>query len=282
MADAGGLLGARFFQQQQAALDEIELFERQAAAGFFQRLGVAWEMDGRPGRAARHQMVRRDDGGRQDFGKFRKVFQKRAEHRAEKFLVHSIDGRVDGQDGEMRRPALAVFEEFIGMNLVDGQLSASAIRKGGPPRHEDAATRLEFRFEKRLVEPRDLDESRAIADKRREDRHVAAAGFFLRDIRDRAGKCRLLADNQLRDRRLHGLVFVGARDVRQEVVHGHDAESREQLRLLRADALEILYGIGQFHRRFPFLGMNAFRAVRYTAINPPSAQECRGVHTPQA
>ena len=273
MADAHLLLSRRLLEQQQAALDEVELLERQAPARRFQQLRVFWEMDVFEGRASRQQVMRCDDGSRQDLGQLELRIEQRAHGRAEEFLVQSVRRGVDRQDAEMLRPIYAVIEELVRMDLADRELAAPAIRKSRPSGHEDAAACLELRLEERLVEPCDLHVARTVADKRREDRHAAAAGTLLRDVRDRAGERRLLAWHEVGDRRLDRLVFIGARIVGQQVAETRDAELREQLRLLRPDALDGLDGIRELHRHASIARFAS--SARYMAVGRSAAGSTR-------
>ena len=150
-----------------------------------------------------------------------------------------LGGRVDGQDAAEARCLLPWLQDLEAAQLAHGELAAAAVGIGSLAADEDAAARLERLLEVLLVEPGDLQDSRAVIEVGRQDGQAAPPRLLLQ-VDDGPRDCRDRARLQVGDARQDALVLVGAREVRQEVVDPRDAEARQRRFLLGADALEVL------------------------------------------
>ena len=246
VTDAEPRLLGLLLDEQQSALDEVELREGQTVARPLELLPVLREVHGAQGLASAHELVLSEDARRNELRQLVSGLQRLLDERAEELLVQPFRRRIDGQDAAEPGCLLPLFEDLEVAQLAHRELAAAAVGVGGLAADEDAPPDLELVLEVLLVEPGDLQEARAVIEVGRQDRQAAPPRLLLqvddgtRDRRDRARP-------QVSDARQRALVLIRARKVRQDIVDPRDAKPRELRLLLRPDALEVLDRIRDLH-----------------------------------
>ena len=250
-------LARPLLEEQQAALDEVKLLKGEPLPRRRERPCILRKMDGGKGIAPRHETVRPLDCWRQDFPKRQRRSEQRLHLPTEERLVERLRRSINGQDTQPALRLLPLREDLIRRELAHGKLPLPAVSVFHPSRDEEPSPGLQFLFQETLVEPTDLKEAGPITDECRQDIQVPRSRDLFPDAHDRARRRRLLARLQAANRREAALVLVGAREIRQKIVDGMDAEAREFLCLLRSDALQAIDRLRQLHAQHTPLTMPA-------------------------
>ena len=124
-------------------------------------------------RVARQQVVRLRDAGGYDVGERREVCEQLLRLLAEKVLVQLFCGGVDGHDARLLLRCVVCAEDLPRGDLRHGELAVAAVGVLDLARDKEAQAGLEFLLEVFLVEPRNLQKARAVAERGREDGHAA-------------------------------------------------------------------------------------------------------------
>lgn len=126
------LLGL-LLDEQQSALDEVELREGQTVARPLELLPVLREMHGAQGLASAHELALSENARGDELRQLVSGLQRLLDERAEELLVQPLRRRIDGQDAAEAGCLLPLIEDLEVAQLAHRELAAAAVGVGGLP-----------------------------------------------------------------------------------------------------------------------------------------------------